>query len=40
MRRPAWFSRENALALLICLMLVLLVILTADATPEWIYAGF
>jgi hypothetical protein len=34
------FSRENLLALLFCLVLVLLVIFTADTTPTWIYQGF
>ena len=34
------FSRENLLAFLFCLVLVLLVIFTADTTPTWIYQGF
>jgi hypothetical protein len=34
------FSRENALALALCLMLLALVVLTADASPRWIYQGF
>ncbi|NTV35647.1 MAG: hypothetical protein HGA53_01710 [Anaerolineaceae bacterium] len=34
------FNRENIYALLLCLMLVLLVVLTADSSPQWIYQGF
>jgi hypothetical protein len=34
------FSRENAFAVLFCLMLIGLVVLTADASPQWIYQGF
>jgi lipopolysaccharide/colanic/teichoic acid biosynthesis glycosyltransferase len=34
------FSRENLLALLLCLILIALVIFTADTTPTWIYQGF
>lgn len=34
------FSRENLLALLICLILIALVIFTADSAPLWIYQGF
>jgi len=34
------FSRENLYALLLCLILVCLTILTADTTPAWIYQGF
>jgi hypothetical protein len=34
------FSRENALALGLCLVLILLVILTSSAAPQWIYQGF
>lgn len=34
------FSRENLLALLLCLVLVALVILTASSAPTWIYQGF
>jgi hypothetical protein len=33
-------SRENLAALLICLALILLLILTADQSPQWIYQGF
>jgi hypothetical protein len=34
------FSRENLLALLVCLILIALAIFTADSAPLWIYQGF
>lgn len=34
------FSRENLLAILLCLILIGLTIFSADATPAWIYQGF
>jgi len=34
------FSRENLWALLLALALILLVILTSDSSPLWIYQGF
>ena len=34
------FSRENLLALLICLLLALLAVMSADSSPLWIYQGF
>ena len=33
-------SRENLLALTLCLILILLLIITADSSPQWIYQGF
>jgi hypothetical protein len=33
-------SRENLLALLLCLLVAALVIVTADKSPQWIYQGF
>lgn len=36
----AIFTRENMLALLLCLILIALVIFTADTSPTWIYQGF
>lgn len=33
-------SPENLYALLLCLMLIAILILTADQAPEWIYQGF
>jgi hypothetical protein len=34
------FSRENVFALVLCLIIVLVIIVTADASPQWIYQGF
>jgi sensor domain CHASE-containing protein len=34
------FTRENLWALIFCLILVVLVILTASSAPTWIYQGF
>jgi hypothetical protein len=34
------FSRENLLALLLCLILIVILIVTADKAPLWIYQGF
>ncbi len=34
------FTRENLWALVFCLILVALVILTASSAPIWIYQGF
>lgn len=34
------FTRENGLAVVLCLVLILLVILTTDQAPQWIYQGF
>jgi hypothetical protein len=33
-------TRENLWALLFCLILVALVVLTASSAPTWIYQGF
>lgn len=33
-------SRENLLALSLCLIVILLVIVTTDSAPQWIYQGF
>jgi hypothetical protein len=33
-------SRENLLALAICILLILVIIVTADSSPQWIYQGF
>ena len=38
--RKRVFSRENLLALLLCLLAVLLLIVAADSAPQWIYQGF
>lgn len=34
------FTRENLWALALCLLLIALVVLTADVSPQWIYQGF
>ena len=34
------FTREALWALVLCLVLVALVILTASSAPTWIYQGF
>ena len=34
------FSRENLYVVLLCLLAILLLIMTADASPLWIYQGF
>jgi len=36
----AIFTRENLLALMLALILIALVIFTADTSPTWIYQGF
>jgi hypothetical protein len=33
-------SRENLIALALCLLVILLVIVTTDSAPRWIYQGF
>ena len=38
--RELLFTRENLMALVLCLILILLVIFTADTSPTWIYQGF
>jgi hypothetical protein len=34
------FTRENLLALLLCAIVILVIIVTADSSPQWIYQGF
>ena len=34
------FSRDNFLAILLCLILIAVIILTAEDAPQWIYQGF
>lgn len=33
-------TRENVYALALCLIVILLVIMTTDSAPQWIYQGF
>ena len=35
-----WLTRENLAALALCLILIGLVVVTADSAPQWIYQGF
>jgi lipopolysaccharide/colanic/teichoic acid biosynthesis glycosyltransferase len=34
------FSRENLLALALCLLVIALIIMTTSSAPQWIYQGF
>ncbi len=34
------FSRENLFALGLCIILILVIIMTTDTSPQWIYQGF
>ncbi len=34
------FSRENILALLLCLIAIVLIVMTSSNAPQWIYQGF
>jgi hypothetical protein len=34
------FSRENLTAFLISMLILLVIILTTDSDPQWIYQGF
>ncbi len=38
--RDRVLTRENLAALVLCLILIGVVIATADAAPQWIYQGF
>ena len=38
--RNRLLTRENLLAVLLCLLAVLLLILATDSAPQWIYQGF
>ena len=33
-------SRENVFAVSLCLIVILVVIVTSDSAPQWIYQGF
>lgn len=35
-----FLSSENIYALLLCLLVILILIVTADQSPQWIYQGF
>jgi hypothetical protein len=34
------FTRENLYAILLCLILIWIIIMTAATSPQWIYQGF
>ncbi len=34
------WSRQNRWALVLCLVIILVIIFTADSAPLWIYQGF
>jgi hypothetical protein len=34
------YSRENMLALLLCLIAIALIVMTSSSAPQWIYQGF
>ena len=34
------FSRENLLALALCLIAIALIVMTSSSSPQWIYQGF
>lgn len=34
------FTKENLVALVVCLVIIGLIILTSDNAPLWIYQGF
>ena len=36
----ALFSRENLFALVLALIVLLVIVVTADSSPQWIYQGF
>ena len=38
--RRRLLSRENLYALSLCLIVILLIIVTTDSSPQWIYQGF
>lgn len=33
-------SRENVYAVALCMIVILLIIVTTDSAPQWIYQGF
>ena len=37
---PDLLSRENLYALALCLIVILLIVVTSDSAPQWIYQGF
>jgi hypothetical protein len=39
-KRNKLLTRENGIALALCLIILLLIIMTSDSAPQWIYQGF
>jgi hypothetical protein len=33
-------TRENAIALILCLIVIAVIVMTADQSPQWLYQGF
>jgi len=34
------FTRENVYALILCVIAILVIAVTTDSSPQWIYQGF
>lgn len=34
------FNRENAFAVALCIIALLMIVLATDSAPQWIYQGF
>jgi hypothetical protein len=34
------FSRENLIALALCLIVILVIVVTTSSAPQWIYQGY
>lgn len=35
-----WLTRENVAAVALCAIVIAVIIVTADTSPQWIYQGF
>jgi hypothetical protein len=35
-----WLTRENLSAVALCGIVIAVIVLTADTSPQWIYQGF
>ncbi len=38
--RRRLLTRENVIALILCLIVIAVIVMTADQAPLWIYQGF
>ena len=38
--RRRLLTRENVFALILCLIVIVVIVMTADQAPLWIYKGF